>query len=307
MQQQLDGAMRRNLFLLACCQAIGQAGNTMMFTATALSVVTFLTGANSRHCRSPCSISASCSRSSRPALLMQRLRPQLRLPHRLHRSAWLGASVVRPRPLYRAPSWLMCLGGLILGYRRRQPADVPLRRGRTGAAGLPRQGDLLGHRRRRRRRLHRAEPGAHSPTTRWCRSTWRPTPRWSASTSSSSSSCPSSVPVDARRRPWQRRRRRSRRRGRCGDRLPAALLRPVVTAMAAFGTMSFLMSASPLAIVACGLPHTEAHWVIFLHVMGMFVPAVLHRQPDHPLRRHQCHGRRHPDPAAPASPPGCWA
>src|SRR5919199_2043497 len=41
MQQHLDGAMRRNLFLLACCQAIGQSGNTMMFSATALSVVTF--------------------------------------------------------------------------------------------------------------------------------------------------------------------------------------------------------------------------------------------------------------------------
>src|SRR3712207_8466557 len=37
----LDGRMRRNLFLLACCQAVGQAGNTMMFAATALSVVTF--------------------------------------------------------------------------------------------------------------------------------------------------------------------------------------------------------------------------------------------------------------------------
>ncbi len=47
----------------------------------------------------------------------------------------------------------------------------------------------------------------------------------------------------------------------------------VIAAMVAFGVMSFLMSASPLAIVACGLPHAEAHWVIFLHVMGMFVPA----------------------------------
>ena len=47
----------------------------------------------------------------------------------------------------------------------------------------------------------------------------------------------------------------------------------VIAAMVAFGTMSFLMSASPLAIVACGLPHTEAHWVIFLHVMGMFIPS----------------------------------
>ena len=43
--------------------------------------------------------------------------------------------------------------------------------------------------------------------------------------------------------------------------------------MMSFGTMSFLMSASPLAIVACGLPQTEAHSVILLHVLGMFVPA----------------------------------
>jgi len=48
----------------------------------------------------------------------------------------------------------------------------------------------------------------------------------------------------------------------------------VITAMIAFGTMSFLMSASPLAIVACGLPQTEAHLVIFMHVMGMFVPSL---------------------------------
>ena len=50
-------------------------------------------------------------------------------------------------------------------------------------------------------------------------------------------------------------------------------LAAALAGMVAFGTMSFLMSASPLAIVACGLPHAEAHWVIFLHVMGMFVPA----------------------------------
>ena len=43
--------------------------------------------------------------------------------------------------------------------------------------------------------------------------------------------------------------------------------------MLAFGTMSFIMSASPLAIVACGFPHAEAHWVIFMHVLGMFVPS----------------------------------
>ena len=37
--------------------------------------------------------------------------------------------------------------------------------------------------------------------------------------------------------------------------------------------MSFLMSASPLAVVNCGLPATEANWVMFMHVMGMFVPS----------------------------------
>ncbi len=47
----------------------------------------------------------------------------------------------------------------------------------------------------------------------------------------------------------------------------------VTAGMVSYGTMAFLMSASPLAIVACGLSHAEAHWVIFMHVMGMFVPA----------------------------------
>ncbi len=46
-----------------------------------------------------------------------------------------------------------------------------------------------------------------------------------------------------------------------------------VGAMIAFGVMSFVMAASPLAIVQCGLKATEAPVTIFVHVMGMFVPA----------------------------------
>ncbi len=46
-----------------------------------------------------------------------------------------------------------------------------------------------------------------------------------------------------------------------------------VAAMIAFGVMSFVMAASPLAIVQCGLAKTEAPVTIFVHVMGMFVPA----------------------------------
>jgi MFS family permease len=43
--------------------------------------------------------------------------------------------------------------------------------------------------------------------------------------------------------------------------------------MIAFGVMSFVMAASPLAIVACGLSKEEAPYTIFVHVMGMFVPS----------------------------------
>ena len=44
-------------------------------------------------------------------------------------------------------------------------------------------------------------------------------------------------------------------------------------AVIAFGVMSFVMAASPLAIVMCDLSKTEAPITIFVHVMGMFVPA----------------------------------
>jgi MFS family permease len=43
--------------------------------------------------------------------------------------------------------------------------------------------------------------------------------------------------------------------------------------MIAFGVMSFVMAASPLAIVQCGLSKGEAPITIFVHVMGMFVPS----------------------------------
>ena len=43
--------------------------------------------------------------------------------------------------------------------------------------------------------------------------------------------------------------------------------------MIAFGVMSFVMAASPLAIVHVRPSKTEAPITIFVHVMGMFVPA----------------------------------
>jgi MFS family permease len=47
----------------------------------------------------------------------------------------------------------------------------------------------------------------------------------------------------------------------------------VLAGMVSFGVMSFLMTAAPLAIVACGIDAREAPVTIFWHVMGMFVPA----------------------------------
>jgi MFS family permease len=47
----------------------------------------------------------------------------------------------------------------------------------------------------------------------------------------------------------------------------------VLAGMVAFGVMSFLMTATPLAIVACGIDPREPPVTIFWHVMGMFVPA----------------------------------
>jgi MFS family permease len=46
-----------------------------------------------------------------------------------------------------------------------------------------------------------------------------------------------------------------------------------LTAMVSFGVMSFLMTASPLAIVGCGIDSREPPVTIFWHMMGMFAPA----------------------------------
>ena len=66
----------------------------------------------------------------------------------------------------------------------------------------------------------------------------------------------------------------------------------VMAGMLAFGTMSFIMSASPLAIVGCGFPHAEAHWVIFMHVLGMFVPSFFTGNLINRYRRHDGDGLR---------------
>jgi MFS family permease len=269
--------MRRNLFLLACCQAVGQSGNTMMFSATALSVVTFFPHRDLatlpvtlQHLGVMLSVFPA-------ALLMQRM--GRRFGFRVGSLFGMAGAGTAGYGLYSASFLLMCLGGLVLGY-----AVACLQMYRFAAAELVPPS-------------HRAKAiswvtaggvvaGVIGPSlVRWTHDEWAPLylatyagmvgvhlvvlaimsfvrfpPPQEAPATAYAGTHAGGVPPPPR----------PLRAIASQPRFIAAVL----AGMVAFGTMSFLMSASPLAIVACGLPHAEAHWVIFLHVMGMFVPAL---------------------------------
>ena len=114
MDTPVPSLMRRNLLLLACCQAVGQASNTMMFTATALSVVTFM---NDRELATlPITLRhLGIMLSVFPAsMLMQRF--GRRLGFQTGSIMGMIGAACSGFGLLRADFGLMCLGGLILGY-----------------------------------------------------------------------------------------------------------------------------------------------------------------------------------------------
>ena len=262
---------KRNLLLLAGCQAIGQAANTMMFTATALSVVTFM---NVRDLATlPVTMQhVGIMRAVFPAAaLMQR--KGRRFGFRIGSLTGMLGATLCAIGLNNANFPLMCLGGLILGY-----AVANLQMYRFAAvelAPLEMRAKVISW-----VTSGGVAAGFIGPAlARWTHDKWVPLylATYAAMvglhiivfTVMSFIKFPPPVPTT----------------GTVGSatELPARPLwqiaaQPkffvsVIAAMVAYGTMSFLMSASPLAIVGCGLPHTEAHWVIFLHVMGMFVPS----------------------------------
>jgi MFS family permease len=270
----IDRRMRRNLLLLATCQAVGQAGNTMMFAATALSVVTFFPlrdfatlPVTMQHVGVMLAVFPA-------ALLMQRF--GRRFGFRLGSLFGMAGAATLAAGLYYANFILMCLGGLILGYAvaslqmyRFAAVELVPPSYRAKAIAWVTAGGVVA--------------GIIGPSlTRWSHDQLMPL--YLATylgmivlhvivfTVMSFIRFPKTLPEDP---------------GAAAAPLAAALpprplleiatqprfLAAVICGMSAFGIMSFLMGASPLAIVACGLPHTEAHWVIFLHVMGMFVPS----------------------------------
>lgn len=267
----LDGAMRRNLFLLACCQAIGQSGNTMMFAATALSIVTFFPQ------RDLATLPVTMQHlgvmlSVFPAgMLMQKM--GRRFGFRLGSVFGMTGATVVGIGLYNANFYIMCLGGLILGYavaslqmyRFAAVELVPVAWRAKAISWVTAGGvvaGILGPSVTRVTHdmvmpLYLATYGAMIVihiTVFTIMSFIRFPPMQEP------------APVAGAAAPLPP---RPLREIAAQPRFVVA----VICGMMAFGIMSFLMSASPLAMVACGLPHTEAHWVIFMHVMGMFVPA----------------------------------
>lgn len=271
----LDARTRRNLLLLICCQAIGQAGNTMMAAATALSVVTFYPlrelatlPVTMQHFGVMLSVFPA-------AMLMQRV--GRRFGYRIGSAFGVVGAALAGSGLYLGNFWVMCAGGLVLGY-----AAASLQMYRFGAVELV----PASHRARAISWVTAGgvAAGVIGPSlVRLTHDLWVPIylatfaamvgVHLIAFVVMSFIRFPSSAEVTAAAAA-------ATETGRLAPPRPLAqivaqprFIAAAVSGMVAFGSMSFLMSASPLAIVACGLPHAEAHWVIFLHVMGMFVPA----------------------------------
>jgi len=262
----LTGAMRRNLFLLTCCQAIGQAGNIIMLSATALSVITFY----------PHRDLATLPTTLQHIGVMVSVFPAAALMMRMGRGFGfrvgsvfgMAGAACGGLGLYTASFALMCLGGLLLGYavaslqmyRFAAVELVPLSYRARAISWVTAGGVVAGMIGAAVTRLtfdammplylgtyiamvviHLVVLGLMSFIR------FPPMPK-------------ATVAEGPKRSLWEIARQ---------PRFAAAVL----SSMAAWATMLFLMGASPLAVVGCGLPATEAPVVIFVHVMGMFVPS----------------------------------
>jgi MFS family permease len=274
--QRLDRRTQTNLFLLAACQALGQACNTMMFAATALSIVTFYP--NRDLATLPVTLQhLGVMLSVFPAaLLMQR--SGRRVGFRTGSAFGMAGAVVIGTGLYLANFWIMCLGGLVLGYAvaslhqyRFAAVELVAAPWRAKAISWVTAGGV-------------AAAVIGPSLVRLTHDQWMPIylatyaamfavhatifvvvsfirfPAVPVGTVPAASNTTGAAHIAPPRPLFE-------------IATQPRFMASVIAAMVAFGVMSFLMSASPLAIVACGLPHAEAHWVIFLHVMGMFVPA----------------------------------
>ncbi|MGE0225992.1 MAG: MFS transporter, partial [Acetobacteraceae bacterium] len=262
----LSAAMRRNMFLLTCCQAIGQAGNIIMLSATALSVITFY----------PHRELATLPATLQHLGVMLAVFPAAALMMRMGRGFGfrvgsvfgMAGAACCGTGLYLAMFPLMCLGGLLLGY-----AVASLQMYRFAAVELVPSNY-------RARAISWVTAGgvvAGMIGTTVTRATFDVMMPLYLGTYIAMAvvhlvvfvlmSFISFPPMQAANRSGGP--QRSLLEIATQPRYAVAVL----AGMMSWATMLFLMSASPLAIVGCGLPQTEAPVVIFMHVMGMFVPS----------------------------------
>ena len=257
----------RNIALLAVCQALTQSGNTLMFASSALAVLTIVSPEQRMWANLPVTMQhLGVMLSVFPASLLM-MRVGRRGGFRTGSVAGMLGSACVALGLGLASFPMMCAGGLILGYaisnmQLYRFAAVELAPGafRAQAISYVTAGGVVA--------------GIVGPAlARLTPELWLPTFQ--------ASFCAVIVlhaivfclhgfidypPVKAE--------------DTHGAQRP---LLEIVTqptymvaatgGMIAFGVMSFVMAASPLAIVACGLAKEEAPYTIFVHVMGMFVPA----------------------------------
>jgi predicted MFS family arabinose efflux permease len=268
----LEGRARRNLFLLACCQAVGQSCNTMMFAATGLSVITFYR--HPEYANLPVTMQhiGVMIWVFPAALLMQRLGRSIGF--RIGSLIGMTGAIIMSVGLYAANFLVMCIGGLILGYSvaclqmyRFAAAELVPFSYRAKAISWVTAGGV-------------AAAVIGPSLTRITHDLVMPlylatyasililhlivfTVMSFIDFPSTKTLVEQSQDAAAAEPPRPLSEIASQPR----------FIASVMAGMLAFGTMSFIMSASPLAIVGCGFPHAEAHWVIFVHVLGMFVPS----------------------------------
>ena len=271
-----NSGMWRNLLLLTCCQAVGQAANMAMFSATALSIVTFYPvrelatlPVTMQHLGVMLSVFPA-------AMLMQRVgrRHGFRVGSIL---GMIGASLCA-LGLYQSNFPLMCLGGLIHGYsvaslqmyRFAAVELAPPAYTARAISWVTTGGVVAGIIGPSMVRLSHDQILPTYLATYLCMivlhvivfsiMSFIRFPVLPAAGAKSQTGVPAAAQLPPPRPLWQ-------------IAAQPQFIVAVIAGMSAFGLMSLLMSASPLAIVACGHSHAETHMVIFMHMMGMFVPA----------------------------------
>lgn len=257
----------RNIALLGICQALTQSCNTLMFASSALSVLTIVSPDMRMWANMPVTMQhLGVMLSVFPASMLM-MRHGRKLGFRLGSLFGMMGASCAALGLQLASFPVMCLGGLLLGYAvanmqlyRFAAVELAPASFRAQAISYVTSGGVIA--------------GIIGPSlARWTPDLWVPVFQASFVTVIVIHAIVFTVlgfiefPV-------------VKAEDSAGPQRPLlqivtqpAYMVAAAGAMIAFGVMSFVMAASPLAIVQCGLDKSEAPVTIFVHVMGMFLPA----------------------------------